>query len=83
MINGAALHLFRRHVSNSTHHFAGISIDSARRNTGLRDLCVDRAGEFGQAKVQDLHATIVRYEQIIRFQIAVDDTLLMRCCKTA
>ncbi len=78
MIHGAALDLFGRHVTDGAHDFARISINTTRRNTRLREIGVAGARKLGQTKVENLDATIVCDEQIVRLEIAMDYALLMR-----
>src|SRR5262249_4229961 len=79
MIDWATFNLLRRHVTDRAHYFAGIGIDSARGNAGLGKVAISGARELGQPKVEDLHAPVVGDEQIIRFEIAMDDPLFMSC----
>ena len=71
-----SLHLLRRHVADRTHHHAGLGLRGQGRGVGRN--CALRAGELGQTEVQNLHPTVARDKNILRLQIAVDDSLLMR-----
>src|SRR5438874_1124969 len=71
-----SLHLLRRHVADRTHHHAGLGLRGQGRGVG-RNRALG-AGELGQTEVQNLHPTVARDKNILRLQIAVDDSLLMR-----
>lgn len=75
MVGGQAAELFGGHVSDRAD-------ERARRGRGRRGdggLFRPRLelgpGELGQAEVQDLHAPVVRDEEVRRLEIAVDDPL--------
>ena len=73
-IRGFTADLLRRHVADRAEHAAGLRRDkrARRRNSGHGVLCAR------QAEVEDLGVQIAGDEDIVRFQIAVDDTFCVR-----
>src|SRR5215813_3445503 len=81
MIYRFAAHLFGRHVANRTYDHAGICIDSASGNFTLRFIPI-RLRQLRQSEVKNLYAAIFSYEDVVRFEVAMDDAFLVRSCKT-
>src|SRR4030095_7570508 len=71
----------RRHVTHRAHHHARICIDTTSGNIGLRLVAI-KLRELRQTKVENLYAAIVSDEDVVGFQIAMDDSLLVCCCQT-
>jgi len=61
------------HVRDGSHHHACGCVDSSHRRQGLCALC-----ELGEPKVQQLDATVVRHEDVLRLQVTMDDVGAMR-----
>ncbi len=78
MVHVLAAHLFRRHVADCAHHRAGIGLNLSRRDFRLRHAFFDWLDEFCQTEVEDLDAIVSGDEEIVRFQIAMDDALFVR-----
>ncbi len=76
-VGGLALHLLRRHVAERPEHDSRLR--AARRRRQSRRLG-PRLGvrELGQAEIEDLDAPIVCHEQVLGFQIPMDDPFLVR-----
>src|SRR6185295_8938693 len=76
LIDNSTLQLFRRHVTNRTHHHTRIGINASCRYFCLRLMTV-QLRELRQTEIENLQATVVGNENIFRFQIAMDDSLLV------
>ena len=84
LVRLAALRLFGRHVGGRTQDHADAGQHRGRRNRGRRrDVCVAGRGfwvrKLGEAEVQDLHRPVRPNLDVGRFQVAVNDPLLVRC----
>src|SRR6266540_4217247 len=75
VIHGLAANLLRRHVASSSQH---------RPRSGLGEwpgVPSDLVGglcELREPEVEDLDAPLPRHEDVVRFQVAVDDAFVMR-----
>src|SRR6266498_2915008 len=78
MINRLATYLLRRHVANGPHHRAGIGVDFSRGDVGLCFVLIGGLDELGQSKVENLYSVVFSNEQIVGFQIAMNNSLLVR-----
>ena len=76
MVGRLSPHLLRRHVAHRAHHH------SRFRPLGERQRAVLRTGlrlrQLRQSEVQNLHPPVLGDEQVLRFQIAMDNAFLMR-----
>ena len=79
MVGVLSLHLLRRHVADRSHHHAGLGSRGHGRGIG-RGLAIPE-GQLGQAKIENLHPSVARDKNILRLQIAMNDSLLMRRCQ--
>src|SRR2546425_176222 len=77
MIDRATAHLLRRHVTDSTHDHAWISIDSSGRNIRMR-LSVGGLCQLGQSEIENLHSTVFGDKDVLRFQVAMNNPFLVR-----
>ncbi len=70
------------HVADGAEHGSGLRAARLRRRRGQRG---GRLGprELGQAEVEDLDAAVVRHEDVLGLEIAVDDALLVRGAEAA
>src|SRR5260370_11801809 len=74
-IHGQAAHLLRRHISRSTHHYAGFgSVSHGGQRSVIARL---RLSQFGEAEVENFYAAILRDENIFWLQVAMNDAFLM------
>ena len=75
-VGDLSTHLFGRHVADRAHHRARMR-DHRRRHG--RALCGEGRTDVGvsrrprEAKVQDLHLTVVQHEDVLGLQVAMDD----------
>ena len=69
MVDMLSTHLLRRHVPGRPHHYTGLR--------GVR-LVHSRQLQLGQAKVQNLYTAVFSDEQVLRLNVAMNDTLFMR-----
>src|SRR5437899_2036114 len=76
VIDGLATDLLRRHVAYCAHNDARIGIDTSRGNVCLR-LTAVRLSEFRNAEVENFYAAIIGDEDVVGFQIAMNDSFLM------
>ena len=77
----ASAHLLGRHVAERAEHHAWLACSPVvvgRSEAGPR-LC--RGIELGQAEIQDLHPPVLRHEDVLGLQVAMDDPLLVRRCQ--
>src|SRR5687768_12127336 len=81
MIHSFTAHLFGRHVTGGAYDDSGMSIHASRGNVCL-GLITIRLSEFGDAKVENLHASVFGDEDIVRLQIAMYDALFVGGCQT-
>ena len=72
-----ALDLLRRHVAESPEHDARLRGAGRRRQARRVGPCLVQR-QLGQAEVEDLDAAVLRDEQVLGFQIPVDDPLFVR-----
>ncbi len=77
MIDVLTFQLFRRHVAHRAHDRAGIGIHLSCWHFSLRR-SVGRGGELGQTKIKNLHAAIVGDEDVVGFDVSMNDTFLVR-----
>ncbi len=76
VINGLAPHLFRGHVAHRAHHRARVRVAGHGRRIGV----VSRPGGRSlprQAEVEDLDATVLRDEDVVRLEVPMDDPLVV------
>src|SRR5262249_31517601 len=78
LINRSAFQLFGRHVSDCSHHNTRIRIDAPCWNICLRLIAVGLR-QLGETKVENLYAAIISNEDVVGFEIAMDDSLVVRC----
>src|SRR4029450_1343565 len=81
LIYGPTLQLFGGHVPNSSHYHTGICIHASSRNIRLNLISI-KLSQLCQTKVENLHATVIRDEDVVGFEIAMDDSLLVCCGET-
>ena len=80
LIGGLTTNLLRRHVSDRPEDGAGCRV--------LRDRAIDGGGRsdgrgvLRQAEVENLQASVARHEQVLRLQVAMDDSFFVRGGKT-
>src|SRR5436190_1359157 len=82
MICYLATHLFGRHVTDCSHHNAGIGDRSARRVFGTV-LITLTASEFCQTEIENLNAVVCGDEQVLRLKVAMDNSFFMGSRQTA
>src|SRR5437660_9072587 len=78
MIHLTPAYLLRRHVAHRSNHRAGISVYFARGYVGLRDTFSRRLDQFRDPEIKNFDAVVFRDEEVVRFQIAMNDAFLMR-----
>ena len=76
MIDVFSAQLFGRHVTERAEDRAGTGPADHRLRVGV--VRGRRLRELGEAEVEDLHAIIVDDEDVLRLEIAMNDSLLMR-----
>jgi hypothetical protein len=79
MIDVAATYLFRRHVADGAQHQTWFGAANHRRHHRCR--AASRLAErdrLRQAEIEDLDAGVSRDEDVLRFQVAMNDAFLMR-----
>src|SRR5262245_7024525 len=81
MIYCTALQLLGRHVTHCSHHNAGICIYATSWDVCLLLIAIGLS-EFCEPEVENLHSSIISDEDVVGFQIAVNDSLLV-CCGEA
>src|SRR5262249_55815413 len=81
MVNCFATNLLGRHVADCSHHDARISIDASRWDLSLRTAAVG-SRKFREAKVQNLYPAIFGNEDVVRLEIPMNDSFLMRRCQS-
>jgi hypothetical protein len=80
MIRRRATYLFRRHVADRAEHDSGGRVESRhRRARRLRQ----RRRQPRQPEVEHLHATVIGQEDVLGFDVAMDDALVMSGAKRA
>jgi hypothetical protein len=77
-VGGPALDLLGRHVAESSHDDARLRPGGRGRQTRLRPRFSFRLSELGEAEVEDLHAAVLRDEEVLGLEVSVDDPLLVR-----
>jgi hypothetical protein len=77
MIGGLPADLLGGHVADRAHDDAGSRLDRGGRRRHLRRRGSGGGLELRQAEVEDLHAAVVRDEEVLGLQVAVDDPLLV------
>ena len=81
LIDGAAQRLFGRHVTDGSHHRAGLAAVQDRGGDLIRILfgvCGWRFNQLRQSEIEDLRVTIAIYHDVVGLEIAVDDPGRMR-----
>ena len=80
MIGRPAAHLLGRHVADRAEHHARRRSSACRCVAMLLAPADGRVGlrELRETEVENLHAAVVRDEDVLRLQIAMDDALLVR-----
>ena len=73
-----AAHLLGRHVAERAHDDAGLGARGGRRQIGLRARSFADLRQLREAEVEDLDAPVLRDEEVLGLQVAVDDALLVR-----
>ncbi len=79
MVRRLAPHLLRRHIARRPHHLPRLSVHLHRRRVRVRIRLRLRSRQFRQTKIQNLHPLVVGDEQIFRLQVAMNDSLFVRC----
>ena len=74
-------HLLRRHIAHGSHHHARFGF-LRERNGSTVGRCNGSRDELGQAEVENLGPSILVEEQVLRFQVAMDDASFVRCRQT-
>ncbi len=79
MVSRFSPDLFGRHVADCAHDYARVCVHATGRRfrTGLSS--VARRHELCQTEIQNLHAPVTSDEQILRLQVTMHDSLLVRC----
>jgi hypothetical protein len=76
-------HLLGRHVAHRPEHGARVRGPRERRRARVRPGARRRRALLpGEAEVEDLHPPVVRQEQVLGLEVAVDDPLVVRGGKT-
>src|SRR6266545_3889872 len=83
MIYGTPAHLLGRHLACGAHHGSWIRVDFSSGNISLRHVFAGRLDQFCQAKIENLYAIVFSDKEVVGFEIAVDDSLVMRSGETA
>jgi hypothetical protein len=79
MINFFAAHLFGRHIRGGSHH-SPRARDLFLRPDFRADIRTSRRLQFGQSEIENLHLPVSGDEQVLRFEIAMRDALLVGGC---
>ena len=84
-IDRLSANLLGRHVADRAHHRAGIGSrrENGRLSRGAVGWPLSRRGRSREPEVQDLHAPVAEQEDVVGFQIAMDDTLVVSGRETA
>ncbi len=77
MVGRLSPHLFGRHVSDGPHHHAWVGRHLHRRRIAGVGVLLG-TGKLGQAEVQNLYTIVVGDEQVLRLEVAMNDTLVVR-----
>ena len=78
LVGGLSSHLFRRHVTDRSQHLTRISSLLHGESGGVSSCGLDLR-QFGQAEVEDLDPCIPGDEQVFRFEVAMNDSFVVRC----
>src|SRR5215813_6582523 len=78
MIYCKALQLLGRHVTHCSHHNSGICIYATSWDVCLLLIAIGLS-EFCEPEVENFHSAVVSDKDIIGFEIAMNDSFLMRC----
>ena len=70
-------HLLGSHVADRSQDGAGGRVVEGGRRVP-QALAAGWGGELGEAEVEDLHPAVVRHEEVLGLQVAVDDALVVR-----
>src|SRR6266571_3747373 len=81
MIDSLSADLFGRHVTDRADYYTWTGVNASRGNVRLL-LAAISLYELGNAKVQNLHASIFGDEDVLRLQVAMDDPFLVRSRQT-
>src|SRR5436190_17830042 len=82
MIDVVTTHLFGRHVPYCSHHRSGSGLSSACFDFRLCDISIRSFDQLCQTEVENLDAWILSDEEVLGFQIPVNNGLLVRDLKT-
>ena len=77
-VGGLAAHLLGRHVAERAEHDAGLGALRFRRQVGGARDGAFGLRQLGEAEVEDLDAPVLRDEDVLGLQVAMDDALLVR-----
>src|SRR5215468_7895387 len=77
MINCATAYLFGRHVTSGAHHRARIRVYATRGNISLSSVVVRWLDQLCQPEIQNLDPVIIGDEEIVRFEVAMNDSLFV------
>ena len=83
MISSLSAHLFGGHVANRPEDGSRCCVPGASRQHRRARSRRHGFQQLRQTEVEDLHAAIGRHKQILRFEIPMDDALVMGCGKAA
>ncbi len=78
-IDVGSFRLFRRHVTCGAYHSAGAGVDhcfSRRLGVGNRNR---RAGQLGEAKIEQLDVAVAPDHDVLGLDVAMDDAGFMSC----
>jgi hypothetical protein len=77
VVGGLGAHLLGRHIADRAENRSRLRVDRHGLNRGLAEERRLDSLELGQAEVENLEAAISGDEQVLRFQIAVDDSFIV------
>src|SRR6266496_3656745 len=80
LINCATFQLFGRYVANCSHHHTRIRVDAPCWDICLR-LNAIQLSQLCQTKVENLYAAISSNEDVVGFEIAVNNSFVMCGCQ--
>ena len=78
VIDGVAADLFGRHVADGTEDLPGVGLRCGYGDSGGGFGGGVRFAELGQPEVQNFQATVAKYEDVVRLEVAVDDAFFVR-----
>src|SRR5216684_1965147 len=78
VVGGLSSHLLWRHVTNCSQYVTRIS-SLLHGYSGAVSSCGLDLRQLGQAEVEDFYPSIPGDEQVFRFEVAMNDSFVVRC----